>query len=256
MSDESPSFWTRVARTLRIKSRPDEVSDDLPKVGNDGLLAEPVEQVVEEEVEEAAEKAPGPLARWSKRDQTIARLQEGYEQVTGLIEETQKHLVLQGERSERICTSLEQLAESMSDLPAFTNRQAETLDTIAAQMEVANTRTQQMTESLSDLPKIARTQSDTLSGMNRQLQMAGEQSVVTSQTLDKLGSAIQMVGQANRSQTSTLKQMDVKTSQQNELLASLIARQSKRFTMLFVVTLLLAAAAVAVGTLAITLGNK
>src|SRR3972149_3012014 len=55
---------------------------------------------------------PGGLARWGRRDQTLVRLQEGYERLNQLIEDIQKHLAAQGERSERICGSLEQLARS------------------------------------------------------------------------------------------------------------------------------------------------
>src|SRR5690349_19638198 len=108
-------WWSRLADRLRYKPiRPSQ--HRLPQFGEDGLLTEPVELPPEMEGE-TPEKPSGGLTRWSKRDQTLVKLQEGYERVTQLVEEVQKHLASQGERTERICVSLEQLARSMGDLP-------------------------------------------------------------------------------------------------------------------------------------------
>ena len=266
MSTESRTLWTRLAETLKIRRRHDEADPGLPEVGDDGLLAEPAEPPGDGDAEPGAGKAPGPLARWSKRDQTLAKLQvgdpafildaklqEGYEQVTELIELIRNHLVTQAERSERTCNALEQLARSTSDVPAISRQQGQTLETIADQLETTSTRTQQLAETMSEMPKITRAQTDTLAGINRQLEMAGEQNVVASQTMDKLGTAINALGTSNQAQAEVWKQMDAKATEQNDLLTQLIARQSRRFIMLFVVTAVLAAAAITVGTLALLL---
>ncbi len=245
MTTKSPTFWTRLAGALRIRRRRDDQLHDLPEVGDDGLLAEPAEPPGD--AEPPTGKPTGPLARWTKRDQTLARLQEGYEQVTEVIEQIRNHLVTHAERSERICTSLEQLARSMSDVPGISRQQAQTLEAIVSQLEATSTRTQQLTEVMSEVPKVARAQAETLTGMNRQLEMAGEQSVLASQTMGKVGTAINMLGESHQAQSQALKQMDDKASRQNELLGQLIARQSRRFMMLFIVTMILAAAAITLG---------
>lgn len=243
------SFWRRFGRALRGKSVDDEPENRLPRVGDDGLLADPVETPDEEEFDSGVEKAPARLVRWTKRDQTLAKLQEGYEQVTRLIDETQKHLAEQGQRTERICTSLEKLAKSIGDLPASTARQVEGIEAIASQMEVASARTQEMAASLGELPKVARMQSETLVSISQQLQVTTEQNVVTGQTMDKLSQAINLVGESSRTQNHTLAQMNAKTTEQNDLLADLVARQSRRFLMLFIVMLVLVAAAITLGVL-------
>ena len=245
------SFWSRLGQAVRRKRNPDDSVDELPQVGDDGLLSQPVDLPEVGETDLPEEKGPGPIARWSKRDQTLTKLQEGYERVTRIIEETEKHLAEQGQRSERICNALDQLAQSMGDLPGVARRQAETLEAIAAQMDSANTRSRQMASAIEELPKIARVQGDTLAGINQQLQMAGEQNLVTTQTMDKLGTAVSVVGEATQTQTRTLREMDTKAGEHNALLAELIDRQSKRFTLLFVVTLVLAGLAAGLGVLAL-----
>ncbi len=239
---KSNMWWTRLAD--RLRSKPRRVSHDLPDIGEDGLLSDPVELMGPTDGETLADK-PSALSRWTKRDQTLAKLQEGYERVTQVVEEVQKHLAMQGERTERICTSLEQLARSMSDLPTVSRQQAQTLESIAGQLEMTNAHTQQLAETIGEIPKSTRIQSETLAGIKRQLDMSCEQHLVTSQTMDKLGSAIGMLGESSHAQLQTLSTMHTRAGDQQDLLAGLIARQSKRFMMLFVVTVLLAAAAIA-----------
>ena len=101
----------------------------------------------------------------------------------------------------------------------------------------------------------AQAQSESLKGINRQLEMTNEQSVITSQTMDKIGTAMSMLGQSNQAQAEALKVLDDKTSRQNEMLTGLIASQGRRFMALFIVTMVVAAAAITLGILALTLGQ-
>ena len=130
--------------------------------------------------------------------------------------------------------------------PTVSRRQAETLETIAGELQTTNDRTQELAATINEIPRVARTQSETLAGIGRQLEMSGEQNVLANQTMGKLEFAIGRLGEANQSQAEALRSMHDSTSERNNQLAELIANQSKRFTMLFIVTVLLAAAAVAI----------
>jgi hypothetical protein len=247
------SWWTRMMDRFR-GSTPAKTRLDLPDVGEDGLLSEPAELLgPSSEGDGQSERPVGALARWSKRDQTLAKLQEGYERVTQVVEAVQKHLSEQGERTERIASALENLARTTSDLPNTTRQQVETLQAMAGHLETTNARTQQLNETMSELPKVARLQTETLSGIKRQLDMTNEQNLLTSQTMDKLGGAINSLGEFNSAQTQVLRDMGSSTVHQNELLTKLIAKQSRRFLMLFVVTVILASAAVTAAIVAISI---
>ena len=235
------SLWTRLWQRLGFKDRSHQ-EQPWPTVDDDGLLSNPAN--LPNETEEHPERPTGPLSRWAKRDQSLAQLQEGYERVTKVIDEIQKHLATQGERTERICGALEQLAHSMSDLPSHARQQLETLQTMAGQLEAANTHSQRLTDAVSEIPKSARAQSETLNGIRRQMEMSGEQAVMTSQNLDKLGSAVQALGQADATQGEMLRQMQSVAEQQGTQLNAIIERQARRFVMLFAVTCILAAAAI------------
>jgi CHASE3 domain sensor protein len=250
----SLKLFSRLSGRLKRK-KPDRENEPRgwPEVGEDGLLAEPAEPFPPGDPDGVGNRPTGALARWARRDQTLAKLQEGYEQVGQVIGEIQKQLVDQGDRTERISTSLEQLARAMGDLPDVSRRQVLTLESIAAQLENTSGRTQKLTEIVSELPKVTRAQTDTLAGINRQLEMASEHNVLATQTTEKLGNALDSLGQASASHADAVNQMNTRVNEQNNLLTQLIARQSKRFMMLFIVTIVLAAAAITVAILSLAL---
>ena len=251
MSDaSSPSLWARLRGKFSRRASETDIPEDQPAVGNDGLLSEAVD-LPPEEIAEPDEKPPGPLARWTKRDATLSKLQEGYEQVTRIVEQTQQHLADQSERGERICVSLDQLAGAMTNLSGNVKRQANTLETIASQMVDANAHTHQMSTVIKELPNLSRAQNESLAGINQQLHVASEQNLVATQTLDKLGSSLQGMGDAARTQTQALRDMNTKSAEQNNRLAELLDQQNRRFMMLFVVTVVLAVLAVGIGIISL-----
>jgi hypothetical protein len=246
----SERFRNRVAETLDRNANDGSVSEDLPDVGPDGLLASPAEYPRHPVREASEDKNGGPLSRWAKRDQTIKQLQEGYERVSGLIEDVHNHLVTQGERGDRVCESLEQIARSVTDLPGVTQQQSQRLETIGTQIETTNLRTQQLAESVQEVPKIIRMQSDSLSGIARQLEMAQEQGVLANQTMDKLCVAIQTLNDSNNAQVKALWTMNTTADEQSEMLTQVVRRQSRLFVALVVLCTLMAAGSIATGIIA------
>jgi len=70
--------------------------------------------------------------------------------------------------------------------------------------------------------------------------------------MEKLSTAIAALGEINSMQIESLRQMNSKTDVQTERLTKLVARQNKRFVMLFVVTILLAVGAITAVVLGFT----
>jgi methyl-accepting chemotaxis protein len=255
MPQKPSTWWSRLAERFGKKTNGNSTMADLPPVGDDGLLLDGAElpDVAGEDVEATTERSGNPLVRWSKREQTLNRLQEGYERINGVIEEIQKHLAQQGERTDRICTALEQLARSTTDMSSLSRAHVESLESIAGHIEAGNARLGQVVDSVGEIPKATRVQTEAIHGIRKQLEMAGEQNLVTSQTMEKLSTAISTLGEVNTTQLEALNQMNRKSDDQAERLGKLIARQNKRFIMLFVVTIVLAVAAITAAILGMAL---
>ncbi len=220
-------------------------SSGLPTVGDDGLMVEPASPE-----NDSADKGTG-LSRWAKRESALSQLQEGYERVNQLMADMQKHMAAQSERTERICGAIEQLARTMEDAPELSRQQSRTLETIVGQLEAANSGSQQLAETIGEMPKAARAQSEALAGISRSIEMMNEQTVVGNRTMDKLQSTIASVGQTGQIQTELLKQLDARAGEQNQRLNEMLASQTRRFTVLLVIAIVLAVAAIVTSLLAI-----
>lgn len=255
MPPKNTNWWNRLTERLGRKSNGNSPAVELPPVGDDGLLMDPPElpEPSAEDGEASPERSGNPLTRWTKREQTLNRLQEGYERLNGVIEEIQKHLAQQGERTDRICNALEQLARSTGEMAGLSRHHAQALESIAGHIEAGNARLGQVAESVTEIPKASRVQTEAINGIRKQLEMAGEQNLVTSQTMSKLSTAISTLGEVNTSQIEALTQMHRKSDDHNERLGKLIARQNKRFVMLFVVTIVLAVGAITAAILGLVL---
>ena len=237
MTTKNTGWWQRIRQAI-AGGRDQDGLYELPRAGRDGLLAEPSKPVMGISDESGSDR-PAALIRWPKRDQSISHLQEGYERMLHLMDDIQKHIADQGERSARTCNAIEQLARSMADQPEVARQQTNMLESMLGQLESTSAKTQQFAEAISEIPKVARTQTDTLNHINRQLEMVSEQNIVSTRAMEKLGTTIDGVGQANTTQIDILRHLVLKTSEQSELVQQLIANQNKRFLMLFVITLFL-----------------
>lgn len=242
MPTQTESLWTRLTGSFRRRPSGTGKHEPSPTVSEDDLLTHSIESP---EATGEAVARHGPLAAWRRRDQAIIQLQEGYEKVTRAIEEIQNHLAQQGERTERICSALEQIAKAMVESPQIARQQAQTLDTISAQLEAANARSQQLADIINEIPRTARAQSETLACIGRQLEISNEQAVVNSQIMDRLGGSLRALGENSQAQGEILREMSQQAAEQSEQLVRLIEQQGRRFTVLFAVTVFMALAAVA-----------
>lgn len=244
MERERNNWWRRLTRRVRGTSGAEP--GELPAAGDDGLLVEPAEPD-----RESDDKGQGGLTRWAKRESALTQLQEGYERVNRLMADMQQHMADQSNRTERMCAAVEQLVRTMSDLPSLSRDQVRTLESIAGQIEAANTTSRQLADALAEIPKVTRAQADALSGINSRLEVMNEQSLVEAQVTEKLQAAVTRVGNTGQLHTELLKQLDTRAQEQNERLADLLANQVRRFTVLFVVVTVLAAVGVAAAVLAL-----
>jgi len=252
MSSDTPNWWQRIVSRLK-PSPTTEPANELPAVGKDGLLIEPAESAPEDGPNASSEKQSTALGRWAKRDLAITRLQEGYDRVNQLIADMQKHMADQSERTDRMCSAIEQLSQSMAKMPAVSTDQTRTLQSILGQLETANNHNRQLTTALEEIPKVTKSHYNTLSGINRQLEMMTEQDIVSGQNMERLGGAIQTLGQHGGTQTDLLKEMNIKMAVQNERLGEFVTTNTRRFVILFIAALILAVTGIVIGITAVML---
>jgi hypothetical protein len=231
--ERAASIWTRLSSWLRLGQGGDDTlllgsHEDGDSDGKHGGSDR-----------REGERVGGSLSRWNRRDHTLQQIQEGHERVVELVSTIQRHMEVQEQRGEEIAHCLHRMASALEDAPAITRQQVEILSTIASQIAETNSQYGAMAEIMKDLPDTMGRQGKALASIDQQLASAGETEAQMARSLKAVGTSIDMLGTSSGAQLETLQQMHAGAVRQNEQLADLIVHQHRRFTWLFVVTLLL-----------------
>ena len=196
----------------------------------------------------------GVLSRRRRNDTVLEKLQEGYLQVIDLVDSMQKHQQRQDTRAMEISSSLSRVAETLGTIESSGRDQARTLARIADELGAGNERSARWEEALSEFPRMAEAQRQVLSDVAHQMEAAGQRDNQMAQSLESFREAVTSLGDATTASSVAVKSLQMSALESHERTAALMKEQNKRFTMLFVVTLVLVAIAIVAGL--ITLWSK
>ncbi|MFQ5491787.1 MAG: hypothetical protein ACE5GE_13795, partial [Phycisphaerae bacterium] len=167
------------------------------------------------------------------------------------VESIQTHLQAQDQRSEQIAKVLGTLAESTARLSEAAGSQSEQLGSIAGHLEVNNDRARRWEQTLFEIPKLADAQREALTAIGQELKTGHQADQRISDALQGFRQAVTGWSEASSANAQALNDLKQAAARRDEDLNQLIAVQSKRYVGLFVVTLVLAAAAIGVGLIAL-----
>jgi len=238
------SGWLKSTGSTRAGDRPalSEAPlhlDEEPSGGNGaGELARP-------------DRLVGPFHRWSRRDQALHRLQEGYERLSEIIGAVQTHLAAQERRGQQVEESLRLLVQAVSEVPARSGRQVELLEQIAGHLQTADRRSEQLAAAICDLPEVSRRQTEALAGVGRRLEASGEIDAQMAASLQAVGRAVDGCSRSLVGQSDLLSKLEQALESNDEVLKRLFARQNRFWMWTLVAVMALAAAALVVGVVAL-----
>jgi hypothetical protein len=240
---ERTKYWSR---------RKDWLKNGARKSGDDSFKPQGVATHVDGEDDPGDADAPmHMLSKRRRHDTMLEKLQEGYIQVVGLVDAIQKHQQRQDAHAQEICSSLSQMADTLNQIDVAGREQTEKLARIAEELRMGNERSVRWEEAIAQLPKMAEAQRESLSTVARQMEAVGRRDEQMSQSLDSFRDAVTSLSDASMASGVAVKNLQMSTLEAQERTAALVREQNKRFTMLFVVTLILAAVAILSGLLAI-----
>lgn len=160
------------------------------------------------------------LLRWpGNRQQTVERLQAGYERMLGLCQTIDDHLQSQRQQGQQVADSLCQLTGSIGEVPGLLDQLSQRLDRISEQAVKASAGTERLSDAIDQLVPAQRSQNDLLSSVHRQL---GESAHTNSQLSDVLVELKGAMQGLSRSETERMKVF--------EQLASMLANRDREFT--------------------------
>lgn len=173
------------------------------------------------------------------------QLQGTYQRLVDLVDSIQRHQTSQDQRASQIADSLMQMAETLSDIREKNAAQIDTLSRVADQLSASNERASRWEERIADLPELMASQRDAVLTVAKQMENAGQRDENFLRSLSSFEEAVGALGDATTASSVAIKNLQVSTLESDERVASLLKEQNRRFVMLFGLTLVLIAAAVA-----------
>ncbi|HUW82881.1 MAG TPA: hypothetical protein VMZ31_08800 [Phycisphaerae bacterium] len=241
MSDPKKTWWSRLTGSLHRGEQ--SQSAPLPPVDEDGLLTAQDESA-------DTQRPPGPITRWSRREQALHQLQDGYDKMVGLLDSVHRHMEVQQARTEQLVDAVRQLSAVSQDTPAHVRRLVDLMGSIGSQLETTNVRTMQLADAVGELPQSIQSQTDTLKSLNEQLGLSNETRVQVANSLSDLGKAVHILNQQGQTQSDQLRLLQVAAEQRDEKLSDALRMQGKRMLITVIVALVLALGGLALGGLA------
>lgn len=193
------------------------------------------------------------LLRWpSNRQQTMERLQAGYERMLGLCQTIDDHLQSQRQQGQQVADSLSQLTSSIGEMPNQLNQIGQRLDRIADQALKASSSTERLSDAIDQLIPAQRSQNDLLSSVHRQL---GESSHTNSQLADvlvELKGAMQGLSRSETERMKVLEQLTGMLATRDREFTAMVQQQNKAFKWAWAGSLSAAVVALVIAIIAMT----
>jgi methyl-accepting chemotaxis protein len=221
---EQDTFFTRIGNWFR-KPKSDLTMDDEP--GN-GL-----------------QTRTSILRPWAKRDQAIANLQSGFQNLNDLMGAIRDNLERSADRQDQLLHHLSHLPGTLQATVEANRTQTETLKAIYQQMEHQKDQQQQLAQSLEKLGDGSGTQRELLTEVRDRIDVIQQQDERISDALSSVGAAMQSVSRTTESTTSVLSQMRDNVDARDGELERILLKQNTRFTTLLMIAIFLSIAAIA-----------
>lgn len=193
----------------------------------------------------------GMLARRRRQELLMEELHGSYQKLVGLVDSMQGHQAMQGERAAEISSSLQRLAGTLSDIRTAGGEQAQVLARVADELKSANDRAAQWETRMGQLPALIDAQREAMASISRQMESVGERDDKLLESLHSFRETVATLGDATTSSSVAIKSLQMSALESDERIADLLKQQNKRFTMLFVITLVVVVLAATASLVAI-----
>ena len=235
-------FWSRVGGWFKSPTRASTTEESVVDV-YERSVADPVE--ADPEVERMNETAESLMTLQQAQTQVATRLDDGFGQLSNLVSAVHKHLQSQDEQATQMASAVSQLADTVSRLPEAVSKQSDHLSAITEQLESVNARAARWDDTISQIPSLADAQRQTLQAICERIDTSQETQAQVAKSMDGFRDAVGSLSEVSAASNQSIKEIQDSAQARDERLMNLIAEQNRRFTRLFVVTIVLVVVAAA-----------
>lgn len=170
------------------------------------------------------------LMRWgSGRQQTVEKLQAGYERLLNLCQTIDDHLQSQREQGQQAAESLSQLTSSIQEVPNLLGQLGQRLDRIADQALKASSSTDRLSDAIDQLIPAQKSQNDLLSCVHRQLTESSQTNAQLAEVVVELKGAMHVLARSEQERGRVFEGLAQLIQQRDNDFSRMLAEHTRTF---------------------------
>lgn len=182
-----------------------------------------------------------------RRAPSNQELRENYKRVTDLMDSLEQHFTRQDDRAAHLIQAVDRVGNVLEQIANEQAEQRASLQTLARQVDGADSMLGQLNGSLRRLPDALRTQAEAVQAISHQVEIAQEADHRVAHALLELGQSVDTLGTSSTTQAEILRDIGQRGADQQRWLEN-VSQQGRKLVLVLVIALVLALL-VAAGTI-------
>jgi hypothetical protein len=174
-------------------------------------------------------------AQQMDKQQTLEKLQQGFNALIEQLRNVNEHLEKQAQRNEDLMKKFEQIPELLEKFPEIIESNQELTEKFYRQIQTSSSKEALLLEAVDKIPTETSRQTDALVEINHQLSAAADTDVQMAEKFNKFNETMAKLNEITTGQTESILQMSKTFSTSDRYMKYIISKQNKRFMwMLFI----------------------
>lgn len=185
------------------------------------------------------------------KSRSMAELQQGYDEVMGLVRKVGDHLDTQSQRTEKLLSLMERMPQALDALPEINRQNSQLLQALNEHLSQSKKRETTLNDTLRSLGESSSQQTEVLGLLQRQLDSSTRSAEQMTETLSSFSEALTNLAATNNRSTDILARI-VESAEQRDARMATMASRGDRFNWIIVGLLslgVLVLAAIGIGLL-------
>ncbi|UCC99746.1 MAG: hypothetical protein JSW66_07650 [Phycisphaerales bacterium] len=247
------AFWAQTGRWLRVHN-PLAQAAPQPEIGENGLISLDPEPDASEPLDNRAMQTGdggsnsrlhgGKLAPAEagvvraapppERQESLEKLQQGFEKLIEQLQGINEHLNRQASQHEDLMTRIEQLPQLLESFPTVVENQKRITEQLIEQLKGAAAKNERFVDAVEKIPLETAKQTDALVNIDHQLGAAADIDVQMTESFNNFNQTLDKLNESTVGHTDGIIQMSKTFAASDRYLKYIISKQSKRFMWIFI----------------------
>lgn len=172
----------------------------------------------------------------SDKNQSLEKLEDGFNQLIGQLKGINEHLNRQANHHEELIKRMENIPQLVESFPAVVENQKELTKELLDQLAKSSVKNQQFIETIEKIPAQTARQTDALVDINVQLAASADTDVQMADNFNKFNETLNKLNQGTDANSDSITKMTKTFATSDRYMKYLMTRQNRQFRWLFIFT--------------------